>query len=726
VPLLVGDQVVGSLGLFSLREVRPFAPEAVAAAEAAGRLAAVAIQRVWLFEAERKQRREAETLRQAALALTTSLDRNEVVERILSRLQQVVPYDSASVQLLRHDQLEIIGGRGFPNLPEIVGLSFHVEGNNPNREVVRTRAPFIVEDGPAVYEDFRREPHAQAGIHSWLGVPMLVGERLIGMIALDKKEVGFYTGEHARLALAFATQAAIVIENARLFEEEQRRAAQLAAVNEVGRHAASTLRVDQILRDVTNAIQTGFGYYNVTAFLVEGEYAVSYAIAGGFASVINQPYRQPLTQGIVGWAITRDQTVLVNNIRRDSHFFPGFPAEAADSRSELCVPIRVDDQVFGALDVNSVELNAFDQWDVMALEILADQVALACKNALAHGRLGEEKERLELLYEIAAEVNRSLDLDEILAHAIERITTRLSGKVGYVYLVEPGTDRLRLRALTRVEAPPADLTKVPELHLGQGVLGWVAAHGQVAVVDDVTRDERWLYVDELDRGIRSVISVPLMRGEQVLGALSVLHPTPGFFGDVHSRLLMAIAQQVAVAVANARLHETVRQQAMLDSLTQVYNHGELIQRLHTTVAEAATQNQPVSYVMLDIDYFKEYNDRYGHVTGDLILKAIVQAIRINIKKDDVVGRWGGEEFGIVLPRTNTARARVVAERIRQTLATMALRDDQGREIPKPTVSQGIATYPTAAASADELIGRADAALYRAKARGRDQVKYVSG
>jgi diguanylate cyclase (GGDEF)-like protein len=682
--------------------------------------AAVAIENARLFEAERQQRQESETLREAALALTTSLDRNEVVGRILSQLQQVVHYDSASVQLLKGDRLEIIGGRGFPNLPELLGLSFPVEGDNPNRQVVHTRAPFILQDAPAVYERFRQEPIVQMGIRSWLGVPMLVGERLVGMIALDKKEPNFYTREHARLALAFATQAAIVIENARLFEVERRRAAQLAVVNEVSRHASSTLELEEILRRVTTAIQTGFGYYDVATFLMEGEYAVLKAIAGAFAEVAKDGYRQHLSQGIIGWAITHDETVLANDVSRDPRFISGYQ-EKVPTQSELCVPIRVDGKVIGALDVESTELNAFDQWDVMALETLADQVALACKNALAYGSLDEEKGRLELLYQVAAEVNSSLNLDEILARAIESITANLGGKVGYVFLLEPGTDRLRLRAVTGVEAPLSRLNEILYITLGQGLVGWVAAHGQPAVVHDILQDERFLYVDEIDRGVRSAMSVPLVRGEEVLGALSVLHPTLGFFSEEHCRLLMAIAQQVAVAVANARLHETVREQARLDSLTQVYNHGELIRRLHAAVEELAREDQPVSLIMLDIDYFKEYNDRYGHVIGDMILTAIVQAIWANIKRTDVVGRWGGEEFGIVLPRTNGAQARIVAERIRRTLATMPLTDDKSREVPKPTVSQGIATYRTTAKSAEELIDRADAALYRAKAKGRDQI-----
>ncbi len=719
-PLISKGQLLGALSLSS-RRPRDFSPEERELLAVIGQLLGGAVENARLYEAAHQQRQETETLREAALALTTSLERNEVVERILGQLQRMVPYDSASVQLLRGDRLEIIGGRGFPNLSELLGVSFPVEGNNPNREVVHSRAPFIVADAPAKYPGFTQDPHAPARIHSWLGVPMLVGERLIGMIALDKREPGFYGERHARIAQAFATQAAIAIENARLYEKERRRAAQLATVNEVGRHAISTLQLDEILRDVALAIQMGFHYYNVDVFLVEGEDAVLKALSGGFAEIAKMGYRQALSQGIIGWTITHNQTVLANDITQDPRYIPGWQKDEMLTKSELCVPIHIENQVLGALDVQSIELNAFDQSDVMALEILADQIALAGKNALAYGRLDQEKARLELLYEVAAEVNSTLNLDEILARAVASITTRLGGQVGYLFLVEPGSDRLRAGAVSGINVSLSDLNESMDARMGQGLLGWVIAHRQAAVVGDVTQDKRWLYVDELDRSIRSVMSAPLLRGEEVLGAVSIMHPTPGFFGEDQGRLLTAIAQQVSVAIANARLHEAIREQSLLDSLTQVYNHGELIKRLHAAVAEATANHTPVSYIMLDIDHFKAYNDRYGHVTGDLVLNAIVQAIRANIKKVDAVGRWGGEEFGIVLPNTDVTRARVVTERIRHTLATMPLMDKTGQAAIKPTVSQGIAVFPANADCADGLIDLADVALYQAKAKGRDQI-----
>jgi len=175
-----------------------------------------------LFETERAAREQAETLRAATLALSTTLDLNKVFELILSELQKVVPYDSVSVQQLIGNRLKIIGGRGFPNLEEIVGVSFDLNADdNPNRRVMKTGKPLILDDAGAYYREFKSERHAPAQISSWLGVPLLFGDKPLGMIAIDKQQPNFFTNEHTHLAMAFAAQAAIAIENARLFQEAQ-------------------------------------------------------------------------------------------------------------------------------------------------------------------------------------------------------------------------------------------------------------------------------------------------------------------------------------------------------------------------------------------------------------------------------------------------------------------------------------------------------------------------
>jgi diguanylate cyclase (GGDEF)-like protein len=176
-----------------------------------------------LLESERAAREQAQALRAATQALSATLSLQHVLAAILNELKNVVPYDTASVQQLQGDKSVIIGGRGI-DLDTFLGFGFDaVTGEVPNRDVLRERRPVIIGDilGPHGYADFPHKEHALSGVRSWMGVPLLFGSQCIGMITLDKHEPDFYTDAHAQAALAFAAQAAIAIENARLYERSQ-------------------------------------------------------------------------------------------------------------------------------------------------------------------------------------------------------------------------------------------------------------------------------------------------------------------------------------------------------------------------------------------------------------------------------------------------------------------------------------------------------------------------
>jgi len=254
VPVRVGGEVVAVLNLES-RRLNAFDEEDLAFYTAIAGQLGVALENARLYQEEQRRRREAETLYRAAQALTTTLDLRKVLDTILTELQQVVPYDSASVQLLEGGGFKIIGGRGFPNLDELLGITFRPDrDNNPSGQIVKTRAPLILDDAPTVYPEFRREPHAAAGIRSWMGVPLLFADRLIGMLTLDKREPGFYNAEHARVAMAFAGQAAIAIENARLYQRLEEQSARLShTLREL--QELSRLR-DQVVQNVSHELRT--------------------------------------------------------------------------------------------------------------------------------------------------------------------------------------------------------------------------------------------------------------------------------------------------------------------------------------------------------------------------------------------------------------------------------------------------------------------------------------
>ncbi len=269
VPLMHEAKVIGGIVLWS-REPRHFTPEEVAFQQALAQQCVNAIENARLFAAEAQRRREAETLRNVAQILSSTLELPRVLELLLSELEKVIPYDSASIQQFRDGELEIIGGRGFPNPEEVLGKRIPVDArDSPNGMVVRTREPLILGDAPILYDVFNREAYGQVGVRSWMGVPLILRDRFIGIITLGKREANFYTSEHARLAMAFATQAASAIENARLFAEEEQRAIQLARALEQQRELARLK--GQFVQNVSHELRTPLAIVRGYADLLESE-----------------------------------------------------------------------------------------------------------------------------------------------------------------------------------------------------------------------------------------------------------------------------------------------------------------------------------------------------------------------------------------------------------------------------------------------------------------------
>jgi diguanylate cyclase (GGDEF)-like protein len=215
--------------------------------------------------------------------------------------------------------------------------------------------------------------------------------------------------------------------------------------------------------------------------------------------------------------------------------------------------------------------------------------------------------------------------------------------------------------------------------------------------------------------------VPLI-APNVTGVIALGSYQPNAFDSADMELLSSLAQHITLALDNTVRHSQVEEQARLDSLTGVYNHGYFLKRLAEQAAEVQSTQMPLSVIMLDIDFFKQYNDAYGHLVGDRILKALCTAIKHHIKQSDAVGRWGGEEFVISLPGATGEQALQVAERIGQTMATLRLEDREQKSFPVPTMSQGIAVYPVEADEIYRLIDLADHRLYIAKERGRNQIE----
>ena len=326
--------------------------------------------------------------------------------------------------------------------------------------------------------------------------------------------------------------------------------------------------------------------------------------------------------------------------------------------------------------------------------------------------------RLETINEFSRQISASLDIEQVLPLLNEAIKAAIQADTYFVGLLEGSLVKLDLfyddgEYFYDVTVPAKG-----------SLAGWVLQNNQPLFLPDLRKPLDLEGVERVLIGQNKTslawMGVPLQAGD-VLGVLAVASYRPNAFDRSDMEMLENLAQQAALVLHNAIHHKSVEEQSRLDSLTGVYNHGYFLKTLEDNARQALDNAAPLSLIMLDVDFFKQYNDNYGHLAGDEVLIQLTGAIRSHIKSSDSVGRWGGEEFAICLPDTPGDLARQVALRIRETMRNMQIRI-QEKTVPSPTVSQGIAVFPIEADEIIRLIDLADKRLYTAKARGRDQIE----
>jgi diguanylate cyclase (GGDEF)-like protein len=395
-----------------------------------------------------------------------------------------------------------------------------------------------------------------------------------------------------------------------------------------------------------------------------------------------------------------------------------------DVKTICIVPIHQNDHVFGCISIGearSQKREPFPPQKVELLTSLAKQIASTIQTIQLREDLKNQADRLAVVYDVGKAMSRTIEIDDLLELIYQQLSRVIPSDAYFVALYLPEEDALDLRMLidNGKRYPPQ---KIPS---DQGLSSWIIETHQPLLIKNLEEEMDSLPIEPIvvgeDKITPSWLGVPLIIEEDLIGILAVACYQPYAYDESDQNLLEQIGQQAALSIKNARHHMEVERQAELDSLTEVYNHGHFIEVLHQEAKKAKEEDTPLSLIMLDIDHFKQYNDTYGHVVGDQVLKLTVQAMKEHVKSTDAVGRWGGEEFGIALPNANIEQAEMVAQRIRKTLDTLPLTNTEGEPIPKPTVSQGIATLPDHSHDIDELIIIADRALYQAKEKGRDQV-----
>ena len=519
--------------------------------------------------AELEQRnRELGTLVEIGQDISASLELNTVLERLTYRAAQVCGADQCSVFLIDQERGRIVPlmsqlrdvrkSESMWSLLKEPGYVVSIEDMPGAQRIIQERQPLYIPDvKTSSLPSYLVEP---SGIKSLLIVPLISQDRVIGAMALGHTEPEHtFSPIQVNLAMAIATQAAIDIENARLFEQVHKQVAQLTVVSHVARQITSILDQDRLLPAITQAIQEGFDYYSVLLFLTDPAAGVLrlVGIAGGFKSLLPQGDTQSINVGLIGEAGKTGQSLLVNDVEQDPRYVPGVPG--IPTRSELCVPLKLANRVIGVLDVQETQVDAFDETDVLALETLADQIAVAIENARLYENSLRHAEELALIHNVDVAITSILDLDEVLQIIYEQINAVMPLVSFYIGLYDEKRNILHVPITVEngQRMPPLEIT----LDESSGLSGWVIRTGQPLWVDDMEVEQDTLPVRSIDYGapMRALMTLPLITKGRVIGVISAQSDRPHAFDEEHRQLFAGIATQVAIAVENARLYQDMAQ-----------------------------------------------------------------------------------------------------------------------------------------------------------------------
>jgi diguanylate cyclase (GGDEF)-like protein len=647
---------------------------------------------------------ELAALHETALALMHHLDVEAALRTVLTRAA-ALGHTSHGFLYLVNDAEQVIEIRVATGA-HLDGIGYRLRrGQGLSGRVWETGRPLLVHD----YATWPgRMPRRSNNFHSIVAVPLISERGVIGVLGLSFDDPRRVPDDMTiDLLTRFAQLATLALDNARLYTATSRQARELELLGQVRAALARELDPPAVFRTVVEAIADVYGYTLVSLYLLNGD-ALQLQHQVGYDTVIEHV---PISAGISGRVVRTRQPVLLADVRQD----PTFLGAIDGIVSEVCVPLFEHDRVIGTLNVESTGGKALTDDDLRLMVALAEHVGIALSRARLYGEAQRQVKELEALRETLAEISANLDLDALLSAILERQVALLACDSGELSLYDPEQNDLLVVKSYNTGRDYAGL----RIALGEGSMGRVAITRQPLIIPNY---QEWPgRLDPYNQlGPMTTLSVPLLAGGVLVGVLAVGDSNLGrTFSDDDVRLLSLFAQQATVAIQNARLFEEVRQLAISDSLTGLYNRRHFFVLARREHERARRYSRKFAVLMLDVDDFKRINDTFGHSAGDRVLQAVGELCRTNLRLVDLAARYGGEEIVALLPDSDLDSARQAAERLRiELLGIGAVLP----EAPLVTASIGVAVYdPADAVDLETLVERADLAQYLAKNSGKNQV-----
>ncbi len=565
------------------------------------------------------------------------------------------------------------------------------------------------------FRRFRELALAQR-LNTVAGISLQAKERVFGLLLLGDVEARRFTPAELRLLLALGHQIGMAVENSYLIQQTARRTEELHIMNEIGRALSSTLDLEALFDKIYAEIERLF---DVTSF-----YIAYYDAPGNtidFKMEVNERQRvpersRPAGNHLTEYIIRTQQPVLirenfVQEVRR-------LGCEPMQSMGSFCgVPLVLHDRGIGAMAVHSMQDRAFDEGHLELMRVLASEASIAIENARLFSEQQERSQQLALVNDISRHAISTLNPEEMLANIGHELESGLSYDHIGIGLLDYTAKEVVIHAdagRRHVETSALGM-RIP---FGEKLVGHVARTGEPCTTTELLAARGHGAVQELATLSESqaAIAMPMVYGEQLQGVFYVEMASPHVFSESEIRLLRTLADLISSALHNATTYQKAQEQAITDGLTGVKTHRYFMEALSAEWKRATRAGRSFSLVLMDLDRFKYVNDFYGHLEGDLVLQKVAEVLEQNCRSSDVVARYGGDEFVVLMAETNIEQGRQIAQKLRAWIDSEPLLHEKNI-----TASFGVASFPTHGSTPQELIQMADASMYISKHQGGNTV-----
>lgn len=683
--------------------------------------ASLTIRNATLFSQEQNRIRQLDGLRATLTAISAQLDVQVLLKEVLKRAVALLNAEFGELALYdaEQDLLRVIASENMK--PETIGVEIR-RGEGLMGEVARTLKPVAIPE----YSTWpsRLPEYDKFNLNSLMAVPLLGAEKeLLGVIGIGYSRKEYTPSEdEIRLLNLFAQQATVALRNARLFEEARRRAEEAETIRKAGAVVVSSLTQDKTISLILEQLAHVVPYDSASVLLYKKG---KLQIVGGhgfndISSVLGLEFS--LERENPGARVFLDNLpLMISDIPAEVPHFNQVQKNNHSIHSWLGVPLKIQNQPIGILSLDGHSASQFSTEHERLVTAFADQVAIALENARLYEGALQNASRFESLYKLSQVISANVRSEQIYP-AIHEATSELmeteffsislvnekAGLIEDVYMVDRGE--------------PVPLSSRP---LGQGLFGHVLETGHSLLYntfsEDMVAESGAVLIGDLeeDEVSQSVLVVPLKIGSRLVGVVSAQSYKPYAYTDTDVELLELLGANAAIAIENARLFSEVQELAVTDPLTGLYNRRKLFELGESEFVRSSRYERDISAIMLDCDGFKRVNDTFGHTIGDQVLVRLGEISLASIRKADILARYGGDEFMIILPETDIEAALVVAERLREDVIRAPFATNAGN-LPF-SVSVGVASLDKSVRSLGQLLDRADLASYVSKDTGGNRV-----